>query len=408
MLSVVIPAYNEETSIAQVVDRVNAVRPALAEAGLSMELIVVDDGSRDDTARIVNENPTAQLVRHPVNRGYGAALKTGFAQASGEWLAFLDADGTYPPEALPDLYMVAVSHGADLVVGSRMGNGAGGGMPATRKLGNALFARLVSLIANTTVSDCASGMRIIRRSVLPQLYPLPDGLNFTPVMSTRALHEGIRILEVPIDYDERTGDSKLSVIHDGTRFLQSIIWTALLYNPVRILGLMGLAGMAIALAVLAGVTLLRLQGVTTLGIGWAFALFAAQVLGVAGVATFALGAMFNYLVSLFHHKSIRQGVFGRAIFSPGLDHHFGWMGLLSAVAGIGVGIASVLLGMAGGWPISRLWLYLLGSAMLILIGVQLTISWIVMRALEELSKRESQIATDLKQTEALAQPAAPS
>ncbi len=407
MLSVVIPAYNEETSISQVVDRVNAVRPALAEAGLSMELIVVDDGSCDNTARIVSENPAAQLVRHPVNRGYGAALKTGFAQASGEWLAFLDADGTYPPEALPDLYMMAVSHDADLVVGSRMSNGAGG-MPATRKLGNALFARLVSLIANTTISDCASGMRVIRLAVLPQLYPLPDGLNFTPVMSTRALHEGIRILEVPIDYDERTGDSKLSVIRDGTRFLQSIIWTALLYNPVRILGLIGLAGVAIALAVLAGVTFLRLQGVTTLGIGWAFALFAAQVLGVAGVATFALGAMFNYLVSLFHHKSIRQGVFGRAIFSPSLDHHFGWVGLLSAVAGIAVGVASVLLGMAGGWPISRLWLYLLGSAMLILIGVQLAISWIVMRALEELSKRETQVATDMKPAEASYQPVAPS
>jgi len=396
-LSVVIPAYNEESSIVQVVDRIVAVRPALAEVGLDMELIVVDDGSRDHTADLVSENPAVHLVRHAVNKGYGAALKTGFAKATGDWLAFLDADGTYPPEALPELCAVALAHDADLVIGSRMGDGASG-MPLTRKLGNTIFAGLVSLIANTPVSDCASGMRVIRRTILPRLYPLPDGLNFTPVMSTRALHEGVRIIEVPIPYNERVGHSKLSVVRDGTRFLHSIIWTALLYNPVRILGLIGLAGVALAVAVISGLVVLRLQGVTTLGIGWAFALFVAQVLGVTGVALFALGAMFNYLVSLFYRQPIQQGLFGHAIFTPSLDHHFGWMGLVTIVAGIVVGIVSMALGMKGGWPISRLWLYLLGSAMLILIGMQLGISWVVMRALEELSEREFYVATDMRET----------
>jgi glycosyltransferase involved in cell wall biosynthesis len=396
-LSVVIPAYNEEDSVAEVVERVLATRQALAGADIDLELIVVDDGSHDRTAEQVAENPDVRLIRHEMNRGYGAALKSGFGQAKGDWLAFLDADGTYPPEALPDLCQIAVIEGADLVVGSRMGNGAGG-MPATRRLGNTLFAGLVSLVANTRVRDCASGMRVIRRETLPRLYPLPDGLNFTPVMSTRALHEGIRIVEVPIAYDERVGQSKLSILHDGTRFLQSIIWTALLYNPVRILGMVGIAATLVALAILGGLVALRLQGVTTLGIGWAFALFAAQVLAVTGVALFALGAMFNYLVSLFHRRSIRQGLFGRPIFTPGIDRHFGWMGLLSAIAGVGVGLVSVFLGMRSGWPIARLWLYLLGSAMLILIGVQLVVSWVVMRALEELSQRDAQVATDMQQT----------
>ncbi len=395
-LSVVIPAYNEEASITQVVKRILDTQPALAEIGLDLELIVVDDGSQDSTAALLAYNPAVHLVRHDVNRGYGAALKTGFGHATGDWLAFLDADGTYPPEALPELYQVADIHDADLVVGSRMGNGAGG-MPATRRLGNALFAGLVSLIANTSVTDCASGMRVIRREALPRLYPLPDGLNFTPVMSTRALHEGIRMVEVPIAYDERTGQSKLSVIRDGARFLHSIIWTALLYNPVRILGMAGLAGVLLALAVLGGLVVMRLQGVTTLGIGWAFALFVAQVLAVTGVAVFALGAMFNYLVSLFHRRSIRQGLFGRTIFSTSLDHHFGWVGLLAATGGALVGLASMFLGMRSDWPISRLWLYLLGSAMLILIGVQLGISWVVMRVLEELSERDRQVATDMNQ-----------
>jgi len=187
------------------------------------------------------------------------------------------------------------------------------------------------------------------------------------------------------------------VIRDGARFLHSIIWTALLYNPVRILGMAGLAGVLLALAVLGGLVVMRLQGVTTLGIGWAFALFVAQVLAVTGVAVFALGAMFNYLVSLFHRRSIRQGLFGRTIFSTSLDHHFGWVGLLAATGGALVGLASMFLGMRSDWPISRLWLYLLGSAMLILIGVQLGISWVVMRVLEELSERDRQVATDMNQ-----------
>jgi glycosyltransferase involved in cell wall biosynthesis len=119
-----------------------------------------------------------QLIKHEKNRGYGGALKTGFACAQGNLLSFLDADGTYPPERLPELCR-AIMNGADLAIGSRMSGGASG-MPATRRLGNHLFARLVSLIGNQPVTDSASGMRVFRRETLARMYPLPDGLNFTP------------------------------------------------------------------------------------------------------------------------------------------------------------------------------------------------------------------------------------
>ena len=125
--------------------------------------------------------------------------------------------------------------GADLVIGSRMA-GTESEMPFSRRVGNLFFATLVSLIGNHRISDSASGMRIIRRDVLARLYPLPDGLNFTPVMSTRAIHEELKMVEVPIPYAERVGRSKLTIVGDGTRFLQSIVWTALGYNPVRMLG----------------------------------------------------------------------------------------------------------------------------------------------------------------------------
>ena len=181
------------------------------------------------------------LISHQKNRGYGGALKTGFANAQGNLLSFLDADGTYPPEYFPQLCQPILQGSAELVVGSRMA-GAKSEMPKTRRLGNLIFARLVSIIGNQKVTDSASGQRVFRREVLERLYPLPDGLNFTPVMSTRAIHEGVKMVEVPIPYSERVGRSKLSVVKDGLRFLNSIVLTALSYNPVRILGLLGLAG----------------------------------------------------------------------------------------------------------------------------------------------------------------------
>lgn len=392
-LSIVIPAYNEEDGIASIVERVLSVAPALEASGAALELIVVDDGSRDRTAEIAGGYPQVRLVRHPTNHGYGAALKTGFSQARGGWLGFLDADGTYPPEHFPALLEAAHKAGADLVIGSRMA-GTESEMPLSRRVGNIFFATLVSLIGNHRISDSASGMRIIRRDVLGRLYPLPDGLNFTPVMSTRAIHEELRMVEVPIPYAERLGRSKLTIVGDGTRFLQSIVWTALNYNPVRVLGGIGVACVALALLLGLGLVLARLQGITQLGTWGTLGVFAAQVLAVAGVSIFSLGATFNYLVSLFHREPVRQGLFGRPIFDPPLDRQFGWMGLLAVIAGLLVGGISLGLGF-GGWPVSRLWLYLLGSAMLILVGVQLVISWVLMRVLEGLSQRELLVRADL-------------
>ncbi len=393
-LSVVIPAYNEADGIAQVIERVLAIAPGLEGVGvIGPELIVVDDGSGDATAHIVTDYPDVRLIRHQANRGYGAAIKTGFRHATGTLLAFLDADGTYPPESLPMLCREAIERNADLVIGSRMSGGSSH-MPWVRRLGNGFFAGLLSLLSAERVADCASGMRVIRRQALPCLYPLPDGLNFTPVMSTRALHENLTVAEVPIPYQERVGRSKLSVVNDGQRFLSSMLWTALAYNPVRVLGMVGGAGIVAAGLVGLGLVAVRLSGVTTLGPWGAFALFGALVLSVAGVSLFSLGAMFNYLVSLFHARPVRQGLFGSPIFTPSLDHHFGWLGLVAMVAGLLLGAGCMALG-ASGWPVARLWLYLLGSAMFILIGVQLVISWVIMRVLEELSQRDTRVGEDM-------------
>jgi hypothetical protein len=259
---------------------------------------------------------------------------------------------------------------ADLVIGSRLA-GAETEMPLIRRVGNMFFARLLTIVGRAAVSDSASGMRVFRKSTLELLSPLPDGLNLTPVMSTRAVHERIRVVERPIPYSERQGESKLSVAGDGLRFLSTIVWTALTYNPVRILGLIGLAGIG---------------GTETLGPTGVFAVFAALVFGVAGVSVFALGAAFNYLVSLFHRRPIRQGLFKEPLISTPIERFFLPAGLTSLVAGVTMSTVSFGLSLSG-WPIERLWLYLSGSALLILVGLQLALWWLIMSVLAELNGR---------------------
>ena len=395
MLSVVIPAYNEEDGIQDIMTRVLSVQGDLAEVGIDeLELIVVDDGSADQTAEIVRAQDNVRLIQHAQNGGYGAALKTGFAAAQGEWIGFLDADGTYPPEYFPRLCQTALESGTDIVIGSRMA-GAQSQMPLVRRLGNLIFARLVSLISARRVTDSASGMRVFKHEILARLYPLPDGLNLTPVMSTRALHEHLGIIEVPIPYSERVGRSKLSVVRDGMRFAQSIIWTALYYNPVRPLGLLSLMALAIAALIGVGVVMTRASGVTVISSFGAFALFAALILAVGGISLLALGISFNYFVALFHKTPVPQGLFGQPLLPVRMDQHFGWIGLATLIAGILLGLLS--LGMAlSGWTVNRLWLYYLTSACLTLVGIQLMIAWVQIKVLDALRVREQLVAEDMQ------------
>lgn len=392
-LSIVIPALNEESGIADIIDRVLATKSALAKVNVDdLELIVVDDGSQDRTAEIVASYSEVVLVQHPTNRGYGAAIKTGFRQARGELLGFLDADGTYPPEFFAQLCQPILADEADLVVGSRMA-GAGSEMPMVRRIGNTIFATLVSIISNRRVSDSASGQRVLRREILEHLYPLPDGLNFTPVMSTRAMHEQIRVVEVPIVYSERVGRSKLSVVHDGMRFLNSILITALTYNPVRIFGLVGVG--LVCLGLVLGLFSFFWPDFSALPGGPFASLFAALVVAAAGINIFSVGTAFNYIVSLFHKRRIRQGLWGsKPLFAKPLEFHFGWLGLSAMLTG---GLV-YLLAIWQGWtaPMNAApWFAPAVSTILVLTGLQLLATWLLTIMLAELSAREARAERDL-------------
>jgi glycosyltransferase involved in cell wall biosynthesis len=226
-LSLCIPVLDEEEAIGRVLARAVRLGSPLRARGIeAFEIIVVDDGSCDRSATIVGTFPKVRLIRHGTNRGYGAALKTAFANATHDLVAFIDGDGTYPPEALPAMCQPLLQDTADLVVGLRGGDEPSR-MPAVRRVGNLMFAWLLAMTTRSTVHDSTSGMRVFRREILQALAPLPDGLHLTPAMSRRAIQVGLRVAEVSIRYDERVGRSKLSVPRDGVRFLWSILGTSL-------------------------------------------------------------------------------------------------------------------------------------------------------------------------------------
>ena len=249
-LTIVIPALNEERAIGATIRRCLDARDQIVAASSidSVELIVVSDGSSDRTEEIAKGFAEVSVLAFDANRGYGAAIKTGWQHACGEYLGFLDGDGTCDPTVFADLCRAIDAEGADIALASRMGPGSA--MPRVRTIGNRIFAWLLGALSKRSVEDTASGMRVVRRACLEALYPLPDGLHFTPAMSARVLiADTLKLVELPMAYAERTGESKLSVLRDGFRFLMAILRAAVTFRPARLLlviaGVLGLAAIAV-------------------------------------------------------------------------------------------------------------------------------------------------------------------
>lgn len=240
-LTVVIPALNEEKAIATTLARCLAVSETLRlRAGLQeVEWIVVSDGSTDQTVEIARSFQSVTVIVLSTNQGYGAAIERGFEAGKGDLLAFLDADGTCDPSFFEGMCTQILDEGAEVVLGSRMGPSSK--MPRIRRIGNWLYALLLGFLTGRSVTDAASGMRVLTREAWLQLQPLPSGLHFTPAMSAKALVTQMRIFEIPIPYATRIGESKLNVLRDGFRFLSAILGGLLSVRPDRFLGLIFLA-----------------------------------------------------------------------------------------------------------------------------------------------------------------------
>lgn len=240
-LLIAIPALNEEQSIESIIDRCLAARPKIIDATpvTDVEITVISDGSTDRTVELARAyTDRVRLIVFPENRGYGAAILEAWRRSDAEWIGFLDADGTCDPIFFVPLCNALEERQADVVLGCRMNPASK--MPWVRRCGNTLFALMLSVFSSKRVRDIASGMRVIRRSSLPRLMPLPHGLHFTPAMSARAiLCDDLEIVEVDMPYHERRGHSKLNVFADGLRFFRVILESTFLYRPSRPLALIG-------------------------------------------------------------------------------------------------------------------------------------------------------------------------
>jgi glycosyltransferase involved in cell wall biosynthesis len=221
-VSVVIPALNEAGAIAEVVR-------GLAAAASWAEILVVDDGSRDETSARATA-AGARVLRHPYTKGNGAAVKTGIRAATGEYLLIIDGDGQHPPA---DAVRLASRLGEyDLVVGARApGTQAG----LTRRAGNALLNGLASFLTERDIPDLTSGFRAARRDCLLEfLHLLPNGFS-TPTTTTMAfLRAGYNVAFEPIEARQRVGTSKIRLSSDGPKFLLIMMRVMTIFSPLRI------------------------------------------------------------------------------------------------------------------------------------------------------------------------------
>ena len=205
-LSLVVPAYNEERFIEEV------LRQTLELPFEDVEVVVVDDGSQDRTAEIVaglaESRQALRLVRHPVNRGKGAAVRTGLAATTGDIVVIQDADLEYSPKDVPKLIAPIAGGVADVVYGSRL---RGGGEPQRAHLfwhyvGNRALTLLTNLLFNTTISDMEVGYKAFRGELVRSISLRSEDFRFEPEISAKVLRRGVRLYELPISYYGRTYD----------------------------------------------------------------------------------------------------------------------------------------------------------------------------------------------------------
>lgn len=321
-LTIVIPALNEEEAIGSTIERCLDARDSIVSGSSvdTVEIIVVSDGSTDRTASIAAGYPDVRVIVFNTNRGYGAAIKAGFEAGSGELVGFLDADGTCDPAFFAQLCHAVIDEHASVAIGSRMGPGSR--MPRIRRIGNRVYALMLAALSNRMVSDTASGMRVIRRDALARLYPLPDGLHFTPAMSARVLMDDrLSIVERPMPYEERVGESKLRVLHDGVRFFQTILEMTLMWRPAKVFitGSMLCVGLMTMLAVHPIETWLRSGRLQE---DMIYRLLFCSLLGTFGATLLSAGAISQGVSSLLDD---RRG--GTTFLSFVLDRAYSLAGL---------------------------------------------------------------------------------
>ena len=276
-LSVVIPAHNEEKAIGTVLDELIEVLN-----GQACEIIVVDDGSTDNTAKIVREKEV-NSIQHQQNIGYGAAIKTGIKNATNDLILIIDGDGSYPVKAIPELLNEVDQY--NMVVGARTGKEVK--IQLYRRPAKWFLSKLANYLAETKIPDLNSGMRIFRREDVEKFFNiLPNKFSFTTTMTLAYHTTGLLVKYVPINYYKRAGKSKIKPFKDGFNFIMLIFRTITYFNPLKVFLPVGFAFFVAAIFVFlySALFLGRFMDVTTI------------VLVVAAIQTVLFGLLADLVV----------------------------------------------------------------------------------------------------------------
>ncbi|MFH1835093.1 MAG: glycosyltransferase family 2 protein [Methanobacteriota archaeon] len=245
--SIVVPVYNEEGVIARFLED---LKKFLKTSKLDAEIIVVDDGSSDNSSREAAKSGL-NIITHPYNKGYGAALKTGIRAASGRFIVTIDGDGQHRPEDI--LKLVEGAGKYDMIVGARLSDK---GATFSRKVAKRILRALATYLSESDILDLNSGFRVIRRSLLMKyLDYLPNAFSFTTTITVICVKSGFNMKYVPIEVEKRVGKSKIDPLADFTRFIILIIRTTMLFTPLKVflpislvLGVLGLIDLSYGLA----------------------------------------------------------------------------------------------------------------------------------------------------------------
>lgn len=280
-LTIIIPAYNEEEGIAATLERLGA-EPGLAGA----QIVVVDDGSTDRTAEVAGRFPLVKVICHKMNKGYGAAIKTGVRNSNSAYVAWYDADGQHLAGDLANMYTQIHTQGIDAVVGERTRDSLS--LPS-RRIGKFFLSLAVRLVAKGGLADFNCGLRVVRRALLNDYLPfLPDGVSASTTLTLLLLQKDVYFSFFPVTAAQRIGTSSIHQLRDGLRALHTIMRILILFKPLRVFGAFS------ALFISAGLA----YGVfKTLTVGSGFPVFAAVVI-LSGVILLFMGLICDQISAL--------------------------------------------------------------------------------------------------------------
>ena len=296
MISVIIPAYNEESAIRGTVD---ACVRALSKLGGEYEIIVIDDGSSDNTAGVAVA-AGARIIRHPHNLGYGRSLKDGILAATHDTIVIADADGTYPVERIPDLFRIHMS-GFHMVVGARQGRHYDESFG--KKILRIILKTLVEFTAGRKIPDINSGLRMFSRpDVVPYFQYLCETFSFTTSLTLAYMMNGMFVTYIPIDYQQRVGTTKVRLLRDSLRTMQFIVEAILYYNPIKIFLAFSVCLLGVAIVCFADAVVFGHHNSFLLGVGSV----------ILGVLMFAIGLVSIQLKQLLHLQDTERTAHNRA------------------------------------------------------------------------------------------------